>query len=168
MGESIYVDAETLRDAGLAFGDLASSVDAVRRRLVATLDAEGACWGTDTVGATFSSKYDAGGVLVWLDESNWAKLAVEQSPAGEPTIVSVVTRGVSDDCNSWAAESPAWLRVARIGPAYAFHVSTDGGTWSLVRHFALAADGDPLVGFVAQAPTGERCTATFEFALAIG
>jgi len=114
------------------------------------------------VGATFVSKYDAGGLLVWLDERNWAKLALEQSPEGEPTIVSVVTRGVSDDCNSWAATSPARLRVARIGPAYAFHVSTDGSTWSLVRHFALAAAGDPLVGFVAQAPTGERCTATFE------
>ena len=30
------------------------------------------------------------------------------------------------------------VRIARIGKAYAFHASTDGGTWSFVRHFALA------------------------------
>jgi len=162
---SLEVDGGVLRLGAGALTDVFSSADGSEPRLgsprlVARVGGDFLL--SALVGATFVSKYDAGGLLVWLDELNWAKLALEQSPAGEPTIVSVVTRGVSDDCNSWPAESPTWLRVARIGPAYAFHVSTDGSTWSLVRHFALAESGDPLVGFVAQAPTGEECTATFE------
>jgi hypothetical protein len=162
---SLDVDGGTIRLEAGALTDVFASADGSEPRLgsprlVARVG--GDFLFSALVGASFASTYDAGGLLVWLDERNWAKLALEQSPAGESTIVSVVTRGVSDDCNSWPSESPTWLRVARIGGAYAFHVSTDGTAWSLVRHFALAVAGDPLVGFVAQAPTGERCTATFE------
>jgi uncharacterized protein len=117
---------------------------------------------TARVGATFASTFDAGVLLVWFDEGNWAKLCLELSPHDGPMVVSVVTRGASDDCNSWPAASPAWLRVARLDDEYAFHASSDGATWSLVRHFALAVSGDPLVGFLAQSPTGDGCTATFD------
>ena len=42
-------------------------------------------------------------------------------------IVSVVTRGVSDDCNSQTVETgEAWLRLARLDGAFAFHASQDG------------------------------------------
>ena len=76
-------------------------------------------------------------------------------------VVSVVTRGVSDDCNSHTIEGgEAWLRVARVDGAFAFHASADGRHWQLVRHFALTA-GDVQVGFEAQSPTGSGCTATF-------
>ena len=53
-------------------------------------------------------------------------------------VVSVVTRGVSDDCNSFVVDGASvWLRVARVGSAFAFHASTDGSNWSFIRHFAL-------------------------------
>ena len=77
-------------------------------------------------------------------------------------VVSVVTRGVSDDANSTIVDGNAvWLRIARIGAAFAFHSSTDGKRWNLVRHFALGGDGELQAGFLAQSPTGEGCAATF-------
>jgi regulation of enolase protein 1 (concanavalin A-like superfamily) len=110
----------------------------------------------------FGSTFDAGVLALWHDERTWAKLCFEYSPQSEPMVVSVVTRGVSDDCNSAVVEgNTVWLRVARIGRAHAFHYSTDGGWWHLVRHFALAP-GEPLeAGFLAQSPLGEGCEARF-------
>jgi uncharacterized protein len=110
----------------------------------------------------FAATYDAGALFVHAGDRTWAKLAFEYSPQGEPMVVSVVTRGVSDDCNSFVVTTDAvWLRIARIGSAFAFHASSDGRRWELVRHFALDAAGEPAVGFEVQSPTGEGCTATF-------
>src|SRR4051794_15074557 len=36
----------------------------------------------------FRSQYDAGVLLVWIDEQHWAKLCFEFSPAGQPMVVS--------------------------------------------------------------------------------
>ena len=44
--------------------------------------------------------FDAGALVVYQSEQAWAKLALERSPQGQLTIVSVVTQGISDDCNS--------------------------------------------------------------------
>jgi regulation of enolase protein 1 (concanavalin A-like superfamily) len=110
----------------------------------------------------FAAAYDAGVLVLYAGERLWAKLCFEYSPQGEPMVVSVVTRGVSDDCNSFVVAGDAvWLRIARMGRAFAFHASTDGDRWQLVRHFALEAAGEPAVGFEAQSPTGDGCTATF-------
>jgi regulation of enolase protein 1 (concanavalin A-like superfamily) len=111
----------------------------------------------------FAATFDAGVLLVHRDERNWAKLCFELSPQGEPTVVSVVTRGVSDDCNSFALEGAAvWLRIARLGNCFAFHASSGDGFWKLVRYFALEGDGEPSLGFLAQSPTGEGCRVRFD------
>jgi regulation of enolase protein 1 (concanavalin A-like superfamily) len=55
-----------------------------------------------------------------------------------------------------------WLRIARIGLAFAFHASTDGLEWQLVRHFAFDTPDAVSVGFLVQSPTGEGCTARFD------
>ena len=114
-----------------------------------------------TVG--FRSTYDAGVLLVHAGERRWAKLCFEFSPQRRPTAVTVVTRQTSDDCNS--VEAPAstmWLRAARTGRAWAFHVSADGRWWRLVRYFALGGDDGARIGFLAQSPAGAGCTATFD------
>ncbi len=114
-----------------------------------------------TVRAELGATFDAGALLLWRDETTWAKLALERSPEGRPTVVSVVTNGRSDDCNSAALDSAsARLRIARLGEACAFHVCVDG-RWELVRHFSLGR-GPLRAGFLAQSPTGEGCTAVFE------
>ena len=109
----------------------------------------------------FAATYDAGALVVWGHERSWAKLCLEYSPQSEATIVSVVTDGTSDDCTSGVAAPAMWLRVARLGAACAFHASADGGHWDFVRHFRLPGQGVFEIGFVAQSPLGDGCTATF-------
>jgi uncharacterized protein len=105
--------------------------------------------------------FDAAGLFVYDDADHWAKLAVEVTAAG-PTIVSVVTDTFSDDCNSTVlAQSSAWLRLARVGEAIAFHASDGGGRWELVRVFRPPSAA-PRIGFVCQAPTGAGCTGIFD------
>jgi regulation of enolase protein 1 (concanavalin A-like superfamily) len=112
----------------------------------------------------FAATYDAGVLLLWVDERHWAKLCFEYSPAGEPMIVSVVCRGVSDDANAFVVGGRSvWLRVSRIDRAYAYHASVDGKTWQMIRFFALGeVAGAELVGFEAQSPTGDGCRVTFD------
>jgi regulation of enolase protein 1 (concanavalin A-like superfamily) len=115
------------------------------------------------VSVRFKSVFDAGVLMLYVAERVWAKLCFEYSPNKDPMIVSVVTRGTSDDATGFAvAGEEAWLRIARLGPAFAFHASSDGYEWHLVRHFALGGDVEPAVGFEAQSPTGEGCEVRFE------
>ena len=114
------------------------------------------------VTVAFASKFDAGVIQMREWQDVWAKLCFELSPAGKPTIVSVVNRGVSDDCNSTQIDgSTVYLRACRRGGAFAFHYSTDGRYWSLVRHFALGESTELKIGFSAQSPTGNGCGVTF-------
>lgn len=114
-----------------------------------------------TISVDLRSTFDAGALVLWADETTWAKLALERSPEGRAMVVSVVTRGRSDDCNSVALERGSGrLRVARLGEACAFHLRV-GDRWELIRHFTLGSAA-PAAGFLAQSPTGEGCTAAFE------
>lgn len=133
------------------------------------------------VSVDFASTYDAGVLLLWIDERHWGKLCFEFSPAREPMIVSVVTRGVSDDANAFTVEGrTVWLRVSRIDHAFAYHASLDGRSWRMIRFFTLddtstdtssfaatataatAAATAASIGFEVQSPTGEGCTVTFD------
>ena len=114
-----------------------------------------------TVG--FAATYDAGVLLLWADEGLWAKLCFEFSPAGEAMVVSVVTRGVSDDANAFVVTGRSvWLRVSRVDRAYAYHASTDGDHWQFVRFFSLGEPAPVRLGFEAQSPTGDGCPVSFD------
>jgi hypothetical protein len=117
------------------------------------------------VSADHRATFDAGVLFVHVNDGTWAKLCLERSPQAAVIVVSVVTRGTSDDCNSVAvAGSSLHLRVSRLMRAFAFHSSSDGRHWSLVRHFSLGHGSDldvVKVGFLAQSPTGDGCTAGF-------
>ena len=110
----------------------------------------------------FQDTFDAGVLLVRADEEHWAKLCFEQPPAGRPMVVSVVTRGVSDDANAFTVESEAVrLRIARVGRVIAFHASTDGGSWAFVRAFTFDGADTAHIGFEAQSPNGDGCRVRF-------
>ncbi len=112
----------------------------------------------------FQAQYDAGVLLLWAGERHWAKFCFEFSPASQPMVVSVVTRGISDDANAFTVPSRSVrLRVSRAGRVYAYHASTDAATWQLVRVFSLGdAVAGHQIGFEAQSPTGDGCTVTFD------
>jgi regulation of enolase protein 1 (concanavalin A-like superfamily) len=91
------------------------------------------------VSVEFGGTYDAGALLLHAAERQWAKLCFEYSPQLRPTAVTVVTRGTSDDCNSLEVAGTAlWLRITRTGAARAFHASTDGSWWRLLRYLRSA------------------------------
>ncbi|MCG5450390.1 DUF1349 domain-containing protein [Micromonospora hortensis] len=115
-----------------------------------------------TVG--FAATFDAGVLLLWLDERRWAKLCFEFSPAGDPMIVSVICRGVADDANAFVVpDRSVWLRVSRVDGVYAYHASVDGETWQLIRVFLLdPATSRDRIGFAGQSPTGAGCGVTFD------
>lgn len=117
-----------------------------------------------TVSAEHRATFDAGVLFVHVDDERWAKLCLERSPQDQVMIVSVVTRGRSDDCNSIpVARRRVRLRISALQRAFAFHWSPDGETWHLVRSFWLGDEAPHVasVGFIAQSPMGEGCDAEF-------
>jgi regulation of enolase protein 1 (concanavalin A-like superfamily) len=113
----------------------------------------------------FRDRFDAGVLVVWADPTTWLKLCFEFSPAGRGSVVSVVTRGVSDDANAWDVPGDTvYLRISRMRHAFALHSSADGRAWQLVRVCSLGVPIDrPVeVGFLSQSPNGAGCRAVFE------
>ena len=110
----------------------------------------------------FAATYDAGTIFLYVHYTHWAKLCFEYSPQGQPMVVSVVTRGLSDDCNSVTiSDRSVYLRLYREDRVLAFHYSTDGRYWHFVRHFSLGDLDQAKVGFSAQSPVGEGCAVIF-------
>lgn len=110
----------------------------------------------------FNAKWDAGALMVWADEHHWAKLSFELSPAKQPTLVTVVTRGLSDDCNSVSISGDTvYLQIAKSGSAYVFYFSSDAKNWQVLRVFSLGKDLKPKVGFESQSPAGDGAEAVF-------
>ena len=114
------------------------------------------------VSVEFASTFDAGVLLLRGSDEAWAKLCFEFSPQREAMAVSVVTRGISDDCNSAVIENgTVHLRIAYTPITTSFHYSLDGSLWHLVRYFTLGRLKAPQVGFSSQSPTGGGCKAVF-------
>jgi len=110
----------------------------------------------------FVSTFDAGVIQLPLGDDTWGKLCFEFSPQRKPMIVSVVTHGKSDDCNSTVIDGDeVYLRVAVNRQAIAFHYSTDGAIWNMVRYFTLGDHKGIRAGFSSQSPTGNGCNAVF-------
>lgn len=110
----------------------------------------------------FKAKWDAGALMVWADDHHWAKLSFELSPTKVPTMVTVVTRGASDDCNSIPISGDnLYLQIAKSGPAFVFYSSTDGKTWQILRVFALGDGAKARIGFESQSPAGDGAEVVF-------
>jgi len=114
------------------------------------------------VAVQFTTKWDAGALMLWGDDHHWAKLSYEFSPDQKPTLVTVVTRGLSDDCNSLSlAGDSVYLRMAKSGNTYVFYFATDGKNWQILRTFSLDTDLPIRAGFESQSPEGSGAVAKF-------
>jgi len=110
----------------------------------------------------FATKWDAGALMLMGDDHHWAKLSFEFSPDSKPTLVTVVTRGLSDDCNSMnLPQDSVYLRIAKSGRTYVFYFSTDGQNWQILRTFSLDTELPVRVGFESQSPAGSGAVAQF-------
>lgn len=105
--------------------------------------------------------YDVAALVIYQDEYTWAKLCYENSVSKEPTIVSVVTRSLSDDCNSQTTGLFAYLSIVKRENEFSFFYSKDGQSWKMIRNFHLETTGDLKVGFAAHGSRGTGFTGIF-------
>jgi hypothetical protein len=119
-------------------------------------------WFSAKVTVDFKAQFDAGALVVYADEKNWVKFAFESQNGKTGSIVSVVTRGLSDDNTGTAIEdNSVYLKVSKTGQAIFLYFSIDGRKWNLTRAFNLGPERQLQFGFSAQSPTGAGSTATF-------
>ncbi len=91
-----------------------------------------------------STTYDRGRCSCTAHDALWAKLCFEYSPQGQPMVVSVVTRGVSDDCNSVdIAGNSVYLRVYRHGKVWPSTIRVTATTGTSCATSPGRRGGDP-------------------------
>jgi regulation of enolase protein 1 (concanavalin A-like superfamily) len=105
----------------------------------------------------FTNKWDGGAIVIKQDSLNWIKFCFEKDYTGAKRVVSVVTKSISDDCNSVEMNTnKVYYKVAKAGNVITLYCSTDGIKWYLIRHLQFDARKGFKVGFLAQSPTGEN------------
>lgn len=104
----------------------------------------------------YGRRFDQAGVLVWVDEDNWFKAAIEYENATTSRLGSVLTTaGYSD----WATTdipttTVAGYRLSRRGPDFLLEARHAGGAWEQLRIFHVQALG-PTTADMAAAPAAE-------------
>ncbi len=119
-------------------------------------------WFSAKVTVDFKSLFDAGALVLYVDEKNWVKFAFESPNGKTGSIISVVTRGLSDDNTGAPIEgNSVYLEVSKTGQAIFLFYSTDGKKWNVTRAFNLGPEQPLQFGFSAQSPKGAGSTVTF-------
>lgn len=117
---------------------------------------------TASIGHNFNNKWDGGAIVLKQDSLNWIKFCFERDYTGARRIVSVVTRNISDDCNSVEVKTnKVFYKVAKADNVITLYYSLTGKNWFLVRHFQFDTTKSLQVGFLAQSPTGKSCKVRF-------
>jgi len=112
---------------------------------------------TASIEHAFASKWDGGAIVIKQDSLNWIKFCFEKDYTGAHRVVSVVTKNISDDCNSVEIKSnKVFYKMAKADNVITLYYSTDGTKWFLVRHLQFDTSAGFKVGFLAQSPTGEK------------
>ncbi|HEY2647814.1 MAG TPA: DUF1349 domain-containing protein [Puia sp.] len=110
----------------------------------------------------FASQWDGGAIVIKQDSLNWIKFCFEKDYTGARRVVSVVTKDISDDCNSEEMKSDKiFYKVAKADNVITLYFSGDGIKWLLVRHLQFETQKGFKLGFLAQSPTGDRCEVKF-------
>lgn len=110
----------------------------------------------------FVHKWDGAALVLKSDSLNWVKFCFEKDYTGARRVVSVVTKNISDDCNSAELNSnKVYYKIAKADNVITLYYSRNGVKWFLVRHFQFDAKAGFEVGFLAQSPTGTACEVKF-------
>ena len=117
------------------------------------------------VSPDLTSVWNAAGLLLIINDENWIKFVFESSDATGPSIVTVSTRGISDDANGVRLpdSSKIWLKLSRKGNNYAMHWSEDGKDYKMARLSAMSPSDPVKIGLEAQCPVGENAKHTFHY-----
>jgi uncharacterized protein len=110
----------------------------------------------------FVNKWDGGAIVLIEDSLNWIKFCFEKDYTGAKRVVTVVTKDISDDCNSAAiASNKVYYKIAKADNVITMYYSTDNKQWLLIRHLQFNNKKRIKVGFLAQSPTGNKCDVVF-------
>lgn len=123
-------------------------------------EADGDFVATALVKPDFADMWNACALMVHLDSMHWIKFAFENSDATGKSIVSVVTRSVSDDANGVVLNDAeaVWLRIIRKGNNFAMHWSLDGKEFKMTRLAQMPESNLVKIGLEAQCPAGKGAT----------
>ncbi len=111
---------------------------------------------------SFASKWDGGAIVLKQDSLNWIKFCFEKDYTGARRVVSVVTKNISDDCNSVEIKTNrVFYKLAKADNVITLYYSVEGKNWFLVRHLQFDSDNNLALGFLAQSPTGKQCEVKF-------
>jgi regulation of enolase protein 1 (concanavalin A-like superfamily) len=111
---------------------------------------------------SFTSKWDGGAIVLKQDSLNWIKFCFEKDYTGARRVVSVVTKNISDDCNSIEVKTnKVYYKLAKADNVITLYYSADGKKWFLIRHLQFDTDKNFMLGFLAQSPTGKKCEVKF-------
>jgi regulation of enolase protein 1 (concanavalin A-like superfamily) len=111
---------------------------------------------------SFASKWDGGAIVLRQDSLNWIKFCFEKDYTGARRVVSVVTKNISDDCNSVEIKAnKVFYKLAKADNVITLYYSLEGEKWFLIRHLQFDSDKDLTLGFLAQSPTGKQCVVKF-------
>lgn len=111
---------------------------------------------------SFANKWDGGAIVLKSDSLNWIKFCFEKDYTGAKRVVSVVTKNISDDCNSVEIRAnKVYYKIAKADNVITLYYSTNGAKWFLVRHLQFDVKSDFEVGFLSQSPTGTKCEVKF-------
>jgi len=117
---------------------------------------------TASVEHSFNNKWDGGAIVIKQDSLNWIKFCFEKDYTGARRVVSVVTKNISDDCNSVAVTTnKVFYKVAKADNVITLYYSNDGIKWFLIRHLQFETTKGFRAGFLAQSPTGDSCEVKF-------
>lgn len=108
----------------------------------------------------FEDVWNAVSLMVYIDSLHWIKFAFENSDATGPSVVTVVTKGVSDDANGaiMSGEKEVWLKLIRKNNNYSMLWSLDDKEYKMARLTSMPAADVVKVGIEAQCPVGESAT----------
>lgn len=117
---------------------------------------------TAAIQHSFINKWDGGAIVLIEDSLNWIKFCFEKDYTGARRVVSVITKDISDDCNSIAITgNKVFYKIAKADNVITLYASNDGRKWLLIRHLQFNTTKPLKLGFLAQSPTGKKCEVQF-------
>ncbi|MBT8298217.1 MAG: DUF1349 domain-containing protein [Maribacter sp.] len=113
----------------------------------------------------FTSLWNAAALMVLIDKNNWIKFAFENSDATGRSIVSVVTKNVSDDANGviLSEQDQIWLKIVRKDHIYSMLWSKNGKDFKMARLTAMPIIDSVKIGIEVQSPIGESSTHEIDY-----
>ena len=116
-----------------------------------------------TPGFTEEGLYNAADLFVFANDTLWQKLCFEQDERGRHRIVTVRTRGTSDDNNHERLDMrTVYLKYSSDTHTLASYYSLDNKEWHMVRLYKNEYPAAIWVGIASQCPQTGVCTSLFE------